>query len=153
MRARTRNRAPVRVRLLTVFIAAYLFADGIAEVVGALRLRREAGRTWLLFGGVVSVLLGAMIWRQFPLSGAWAIGVVLGIKLLLIGAIMIAGGSAARAPGDNQDGLNVSVRLRGPATHRLPVGGALARSPASNLLDPLPKLHSAQPTGLLTVRL
>jgi uncharacterized membrane protein HdeD (DUF308 family) len=50
-----------------------------------------------LFGGVVSVLLGAMIWRQFPLSGAWAIGVVLGIKLLLIGAIMIAGGSAARS--------------------------------------------------------
>lgn len=82
---------------LTVFIAAYLFADGITEVVGALRLRPEAGRTWLLFGGVVSVLLGAMIWRQFPLSGAWAIGVVLGIKLLLIGAIMIAGGSAGRS--------------------------------------------------------
>jgi uncharacterized membrane protein HdeD (DUF308 family) len=82
---------------LTVFIAAYLFADGIAEVVGALRLRAKAGRAWLLFGGVVSILLGTMIWRQFPLSGAWAIGVVLGIKLLLVGAIMIAGGSAARA--------------------------------------------------------
>jgi uncharacterized membrane protein HdeD (DUF308 family) len=82
---------------LTVFIAAYLFADGIAEVVEAFRLRPEAGRVWLLFAGIASILLGMMIWQQFPLSGAWAIGVLLGIKLLLVGTVMIAGGSTARS--------------------------------------------------------
>jgi uncharacterized membrane protein HdeD (DUF308 family) len=38
-----------------------------------------------------------MIWRQFPLSGVWAIGVLLGIKLLFGGMIMVAGGSTVRA--------------------------------------------------------
>jgi uncharacterized membrane protein HdeD (DUF308 family) len=82
---------------LTVLIAAYLFADGIAELVGAFSLHAEAGRVWSLFAGVVSILLATMVWQQFPLSGAWAIGVMLGIKLLLVGAVMIAGGSAARS--------------------------------------------------------
>ena len=55
------------------------------------------GRAWLLFGGIASILLGTMIWRQFPLSGTWAIGVLLGVKLLIVGTIMIAGGSAVRS--------------------------------------------------------
>jgi len=37
-----------------------------------------------------------MIWAQFPLAGAWAIGVLLGIKLFFIGLIMLMGGSAVR---------------------------------------------------------
>lgn len=82
---------------LTVLIAVYLFADGIAEVIGAFRWGHETGRAWLLFGGMVSILLAVMIWRQYPLSGAWAIGVLLGVKLLLIGTTMIAGGSAMRS--------------------------------------------------------
>jgi uncharacterized membrane protein HdeD (DUF308 family) len=83
--------------ILTVVVAAYLFADGIVELVGAFRIRPEMGRAWLLFGGIASILLGTMIWRQFPLSGTWAIGVLLGVKLLIVGTIMIAGGSAVRS--------------------------------------------------------
>jgi len=51
----------------------------------------------MLFGGIVSIVLGVMIWRQFPLSGVWAIGVLLGIKLLFGGMIMVATGSTVRA--------------------------------------------------------
>ncbi len=47
--------------------------------------------------GTVSTLFGIMIWRQFPLSGVWAIGVLLGIKLLFGGMIMVAAGSTVRA--------------------------------------------------------
>ena len=35
--------------------------------------------------------------RQFPLSGVWAIGILLGIKLLFGGMIMVAAGSTVRA--------------------------------------------------------
>jgi len=31
------------------------------------------------------LILGILLWRQFPLSGAWAIGVLFGIKLILSG--------------------------------------------------------------------
>jgi len=52
---------------------------------------------WMLFGGVVSILLGIMIWRQFPLSGVWAIGTLLGIKLFFVGLIMVTAGSTVRS--------------------------------------------------------
>ena len=44
-----------------------------------------------------AVLLGGMIWVQWPPSGAWAIGVLVGIKVMFLGATMITLGSAARA--------------------------------------------------------
>jgi len=83
--------------VLTLIIAAYLFADGIAEVVAAFRGPSHGIRGRLLFSGVVSIALGAMMWSQYPLAGVVAIAVVLGVKLVAAGTMMIAGGSAARA--------------------------------------------------------
>jgi uncharacterized membrane protein HdeD (DUF308 family) len=83
--------------VLTIVLAAYFVVDGIFEIAAAFQLRPEPGWGWMLFGGIVSVLLGIMIWQQFPLSGAWAIGILLGIKLFLVGLIMITGGSVVRS--------------------------------------------------------
>ena len=79
---------------LTIVLAAYFVIDGIFETVGGSRLRPEPGWGWMLFGGIVSILFGLMIWAQFPLSGAWAIGILLGIKLFFVGLIMVTGGSS-----------------------------------------------------------
>lgn len=83
--------------VLTVVLAVYFIVDGISEIVGAVQLRPESGWGWMLFGGIVSVWLGIIIWRQFPLSGVWAIGILLGIKLFFVGLIMVTGGSAMRS--------------------------------------------------------
>ena len=77
--------------VLTIVLAAYFIVDGIFEIVAGLRLRPEPGCGWMLFAGIVSILLGLMIWQQFPLSGAWAIGILLGIKLFFVGLIMVTG--------------------------------------------------------------
>jgi uncharacterized membrane protein HdeD (DUF308 family) len=82
---------------LTIVIAVYLFADGIAEIVGAFSADPASSRLWLLVGGGVSILLGLMIWQQYPLSGAWAIGVLLGVKLLVVGTVMLGAGSGVRS--------------------------------------------------------
>jgi len=37
-----------------------------------------------------------MIWGQFPISGAWAIGTLVGIRMLFSGSSLIMLGSAAR---------------------------------------------------------
>jgi uncharacterized membrane protein HdeD (DUF308 family) len=81
---------------LTVIIAGFLFADGVAEIVGAFSLNLDSGRVWMLLGGIASILLGAMNWRQFPLSGFWALGVLLGVRLLISGSVMLAVGAAGR---------------------------------------------------------
>jgi len=81
---------------LTLFLAAYFVASGIVQVIGAFGARPEAGWGWLLFGGVVSVILGAMIWRQFPFSGIWALGTLVGVQLMMSGWTLIAVGRLSR---------------------------------------------------------
>ena len=83
--------------LLTILLAGYFFVDGVFEVAAAFAVRPRPGWGWMLFGGVVSVVLGVMMWRQFPLAGPWAVGVLLGIKLFLAGLMMLTLGTAARA--------------------------------------------------------
>ena len=82
---------------LTIFLAAYFIVEGIFEIIGAFQVKPIKGWGWTLFSGILSLLLGLMIWSQCPLSGAWAIGVLVGIKLIFSGWMMIAFGSAARS--------------------------------------------------------
>lgn len=82
--------------VLTIILAVYFIADGISEIAAGAQKRPASGSGWLIFGGVISILLGIMIWRQFPLSGMWAIGVLFGIKLFFVGLIMVTGGTAVR---------------------------------------------------------
>ena len=82
--------------VLTIILLVYFIVDGIAEISAGMQNRPESGSGWLIFGGIVSILLGIMIWRQFPLSGMWAIGILFGIKLFTSGLIMVTGGSALR---------------------------------------------------------
>ena len=81
---------------LTIFLAAYLIVSGIFEVMMAFQIKPANGWGWELFSGIISVLLGAMIWSQFPISGAWAIGILFGVKLLFSGWTLIMFGLAAR---------------------------------------------------------
>ena len=83
--------------VLTIILGIYFMVDGICEITASLQLKPESGWGWMLFGGIVSILFGIMIWGQFPLSGAWAIGILLGIKLFFVGLIMITGGSVMRS--------------------------------------------------------
>jgi len=53
-------------------------------------------KTWLAFG-IVGILLAILIWRQWPVSGVWAIGILVGIRLIFGGWGLFALGSAARA--------------------------------------------------------
>jgi uncharacterized membrane protein HdeD (DUF308 family) len=81
---------------LTIVLAAFFFADGIIEAVYAFQLRPVKGWGWLLFSGIASGLLGFLIMYQWPLSGRWAIGVLVGVRLVFTGWPIIALGSVAR---------------------------------------------------------
>ena len=82
---------------LTLFIAIYFVIEGITESIAAFQMKPASGWGWALFSGVITVLLGAMIWNQFPLSGAWAIGTLIGIKLLFSGWALLMFGMVARS--------------------------------------------------------
>ena len=85
--------------VLTIVLAIYFIVDGVSELVAGMQQRPQPGSGWLVFGGIVSILLGIMMWRQFPLSGVFAIGILVGIKLFTVGLIMVTGGTALRSLG------------------------------------------------------
>jgi len=90
--------------VLTILLAVYLIADGLFEIVGSFRVRPTKGWTWLLFSGALSLVLGILIWKQFPISGALAIGVFLGIKLILAGLMVVTVGMTPRSMAKGAEG-------------------------------------------------
>ena len=82
---------------LTMVLAAFFFADGIIEAIYAFQLRPVKGWGWMLLSGVTSGLFGLFIVYQWPVSGAWAIGILVGVRLLFTGWSVIALGSLSRS--------------------------------------------------------
>ncbi len=88
---------PARSReVLTIVLAVYLLLDGISEIALALPLR-PIGGMWVMLSGIVSIVLAIMIWRQWPASGEWALGILIGVKLLIDGLAILGVGAAARS--------------------------------------------------------
>jgi len=80
----------------TILVAIGLLAGGILRIVMSL-VDRFDGWGWMLVSGVVSVLLGTAIWRQWPLSGLWVIGLFVGIEMLTSGFSWLMLGLAVRS--------------------------------------------------------
>jgi uncharacterized membrane protein HdeD (DUF308 family) len=74
---------------LTLLLAVYFGAEGVWKIIAAFRYRPAAGWGWLLSSGVLSLVLGWLIWSQWPLSGLWAVGVLVGVNLLGTGASLV----------------------------------------------------------------
>jgi uncharacterized membrane protein HdeD (DUF308 family) len=80
---------------LTLLIAACLIGSGILRIVFS-ALQRFEGWGWLILNGVVALVLGASIWKQWPLSGLWVIGLFVGIEMLFSGVSWIMLGLSVR---------------------------------------------------------
>lgn len=74
---------------LTALLMIFFVVHGLWKLSTAIRYRKAAGWAWLLFSGLVSLVFVYLLWKQWPLSGAWAIGVLVGLDLVLTGIAMI----------------------------------------------------------------
>jgi uncharacterized membrane protein HdeD (DUF308 family) len=81
---------------LTLLLAAFILVGGVLEIVSFFRLRGEAKSGWILFNGVIELLLGGMIWFHWPSSSVWAIGILVGVTLVFTGMTRLMVGLAAR---------------------------------------------------------
>lgn len=80
---------------LTLVLAAFLLAEGVLRLVRASQHRDLPGRGWLVFDGLVSLALGLLIAVQWPSTAAWALGLLVGVNLLLGGSSMLLIGITA----------------------------------------------------------
>jgi hypothetical protein len=76
--------------VLTFVLTALFIIGGVIDIILALRLRPEEGWSWMLFSGIVSIVLGGLIIGQWPVSGIWAIGLYVGIRMLMHGWMLMA---------------------------------------------------------------
>jgi uncharacterized membrane protein HdeD (DUF308 family) len=83
---------------LTLVLIAFFLIEGIASIMFALDHRKELSGTWgwMLASGIVDLLLGGIILAGFPISAAWAIGLLVGINLTFGGVALIAMALQAR---------------------------------------------------------
>lgn len=86
----------------TFMLAAAFFVGGLFRIIVALS-ERFYGWVWVLLNGIVTLVLGILIWREWPETAFWVIGLFVGIDMLFAGwslvitALSIRGIAAQRA--------------------------------------------------------
>jgi uncharacterized membrane protein HdeD (DUF308 family) len=90
-------RAPGEALLaLTLLVATLLMVGGIFKIVAALS-HRFAAWGWPLASGIIDLVLGVLIWMEWPASALWVIGMFVGISMVFRGFHWIALGLALRS--------------------------------------------------------
>lgn len=82
---------------LTLWIAAFCFVVGLFRMIISVVLRNDQWG-WVFFNGLVTFILGVMIYSNWPLSGLWVIGLFIGIDMILSGWSWIWTALFARSP-------------------------------------------------------
>jgi len=70
---------------LTLVLASLFLVEGIFDIVQFFQMRAVAGSGWIVADGMVTLLLGLMIYLQWPSSSGWAIGTLVGVSLIISG--------------------------------------------------------------------
>ena len=79
-------------------LVIYFLVDGISAIWLGFKAKPIKGWGWTVFSGIAAIVLSILIWRNWPLSGPWAIGVLVGARLLFAGwAMMMLGGMGEAA--------------------------------------------------------
>ena len=73
-----------------ILIAVWAIITGIFEIITAIRIRKQIeGEFWMILSGLISVAFGVLVFVN-PISGALAIGVIIGIYAIIFGAMLVA---------------------------------------------------------------
>jgi uncharacterized membrane protein HdeD (DUF308 family) len=69
---------------LTLVLAAFFLASGIMRIINVLG-EHTPNKFWPMLNGIISLLLGILLWVHWPWSGLWFIGLAIGIELIFRG--------------------------------------------------------------------
>jgi uncharacterized membrane protein HdeD (DUF308 family) len=82
---------------LTLLLAAFFIVAGLFKIGLSMQLRPARNWGWMTLSGCMAILLGVLIWAQWPSTARWAIGLLVGIDMMLTGWSMIMVALAARS--------------------------------------------------------
>jgi uncharacterized membrane protein HdeD (DUF308 family) len=70
---------------LTLALAIFFVAEGVVDVIAYFSTRKSGGSAWMLLDGIVTLVLGLMIWNRWPATSLWVLGTLVGISMLMTG--------------------------------------------------------------------
>jgi uncharacterized membrane protein HdeD (DUF308 family) len=70
---------------LTLLFGSFLLTEGVFELILAYQLRAQKNWGWLLTNAIVTLVLGGIVWAQWPSDAPWLIGTLLGVSILSTG--------------------------------------------------------------------
>jgi uncharacterized membrane protein HdeD (DUF308 family) len=70
---------------LTLLLGSFLLTEGVFELFLAFQVRPQQNWTWALSNGIITLILGGMIWFQWPFDAPWLIGTLVGVSVLFTG--------------------------------------------------------------------
>jgi uncharacterized membrane protein HdeD (DUF308 family) len=70
---------------LTLILASFLFVYGIFAMFLAFQIKPRHGWGWVLFDGLITLLLAVLIWSHWPLNSDWVVGTLFGISIFMSG--------------------------------------------------------------------
>ena len=87
---------------LTLVLAILLIVQGGARVVLGVRGRLPKGTVGFVLSGVLGIVLGGLLWWEWPGDSVWAVGLLLGVNLLMGGLALVMLSLALRGPGGDE---------------------------------------------------
>jgi uncharacterized membrane protein HdeD (DUF308 family) len=81
---------------LTLVLASLFLVEGVLNIVLYVKMRPTHGSAWVLIDGIVTLLLGVLIYMQWPSSSLWAIGTLVGISMIFSGIARVMMSMAVR---------------------------------------------------------
>src|SRR5208337_2017663 len=84
------------VAAFTLALAVFFVIEGVMDLVAYFQTRAIPGSGWILFDGIVTLILGVLVWRQWPSSSLWVIGTLVGISMIMTGTTRLMISLAAR---------------------------------------------------------
>ena len=93
-------RPALGVATLTLVLASLFLVEGILNIALFFKVRSVQGSSRLLMDGIITLLLGLMIYTQWPSSSAWAIGTLVGVSMIVSGVTRVFMSMAVRKATD-----------------------------------------------------
>lgn len=70
---------------ITLLLASFLLVYGVIALVLAFRMRPYRGWGWVLVDGIITILLGILIWIHWPYNTEWVVGTLVGLSIIISG--------------------------------------------------------------------
>ena len=70
-------------------LASLFLIEGVLDIALFFKMRSLGGSSWVLVDGIITLLLGLMIYAQWPSSSVWAIGTLVGVSMIISGVTRV----------------------------------------------------------------